>query len=60
LDSFLTLILAAPAKYLLTQLPNSLAGSLPNLSRAFPSTDSDILASASGAFAEIGASGTRM
>jgi len=54
------LVLATPAKYLLTQLSYSLAGSLPDLSRAFPGTDSNILAGRSSAFAEIGRGATRM
>jgi hypothetical protein len=60
LESFLLLTLTAPTKHLLTQLPYSLAGSLANLSRTLAGTASDILASASSAFAKIGASGTRM
>jgi polyisoprenoid-binding protein YceI len=60
LDGGLLLILAAPTKYLLTQLPDSLAGSFAYLGRTFAGTDSHILASASRAFAEIGSSGARM
>src|ERR1700693_5171261 len=54
------LVLAAPAEDLLAQLPYSLGASFADLGRAFSGTDSDVLASTCGAFAEIGGGVARM
>src|SRR3981081_2740713 len=54
------LVLAAPAKDLLAQLPYSPRASFADLRRAFSGADSDVLAGASGAFAEIGGGVARM
>src|SRR3981081_568897 len=54
------LVLAAPAKDLLAQLPYSPRAAFSDLGRAFSCADSDVLAGASGAFAEIGGGVARM
>src|ERR1700676_5412886 len=47
-------LLLAPAKHLLAQLPDSPGAPFADLGRAFPGADSNVLAGPSGAFAKIG------
>ena len=54
------LVLTAPAKYLLAQLPDSPGAAFADLGRAFSGADSDVLAGTCGAFAKIGCGVARM